>query len=234
MGNRAIIKGAGTNIGVYVHWNGGYDSVLAFTQYCKLKGYRSPESDPAYGTARLAQVIGNYFGGGLSVGIENMSGTTVMTPELVREFYLDNGVYEIKDWKIVKHWNPDVIKPEDECHEGYDLTEMLCAIDECQPKQEQLGTEFITADLVDPKTLYLYDEVFIQDFTEKVEKHTVIGFAPANTMMNGHDVSSLPFVDKWGAPDYENNINNYLTDKLVRKAKKGDKLEQNRMLLQHC
>lgn len=97
MGNRAIIKGVGTNIGVYVHWNGGYDSVLAFTQYCKLKGYRSLESNPAYGTARLAQTIGNYFGGGLSVGIENMSGTTVMTPELVREFYLDNGVYEIKD-----------------------------------------------------------------------------------------------------------------------------------------
>ena len=135
MGNRAIIKGVGTNIGVYVHWNGGYDSVLAFTQYCKLKGFRSPESDPAYGTARLAQTIGNYFGGGLSVGVENMSGTTVMTPELVREFYLDNGVYEIKDWKIVKHWNPDVIKPEDECHEGYDLTEMLCAIDECQPNR---------------------------------------------------------------------------------------------------
>lgn len=103
MGNRAIIKGVGTNIGVYVHWNGGYDSVLAFTQYCKLKGFRSPESDPAYGTARLAQVIGNYFGGGLSVGIENMSGTTVMTPELVQEFYLDNGVYEIENWEIVKH-----------------------------------------------------------------------------------------------------------------------------------
>ena len=32
MGNRAIIKGFGTNIGVYVHWNGGYDSVLAFTR----------------------------------------------------------------------------------------------------------------------------------------------------------------------------------------------------------
>ena len=58
MGNRAIIKGVGTNIGVYVHWNGGYDSVLAFTQYCKLKGYRSLESAPAYGTARLAQTFG--------------------------------------------------------------------------------------------------------------------------------------------------------------------------------
>ena len=37
MGNRALIKGKGSNLGVYVHWNGGYDSVLAFTHYCKLK-----------------------------------------------------------------------------------------------------------------------------------------------------------------------------------------------------
>lgn len=223
MGNRAIIKGVGTNIGVYVHWNGGYDSVLAFTQYCKLKGYRSPESDPAYGTARLAQVIGNFFGGSCSVGIENMSCTTVMTPELVQELLLDNGVYEIEKWEIVKHWNPDVISPENEFHEGYDITEMLFEIDECQPAKEQLGAEFITADLVDPKTLNLYDEVFIQDFTGKVEKHTVVGFASTSEVFrNGHDVSNLPFVDKWGAPDYENNINNYLTDKLVRKAKKGE------------
>ena len=222
MGNRALIKGVGTNIGVYVHWNGGYDSVLAFTQYCKLKGYRSPESDPAYGTARLAQVIGNFFGGSCSVGIENMSGMTVMTPELVREFYLDNGVYEIEKWEIVKHWDPNVIALENEFHEGYDLIETLCAIDECQPAKEQLGKEFITADLVDPKTLNLYDEVFVYDFTGMVEKCTVVGFAPANTMMNSHDVSNLPFIDKYGAPDYENNINNYLTDKLVRKAKKGE------------
>lgn len=223
MGNRAIIKGVGTNIGVYVHWNGGYDSVLAFTQYCKLKGYRSPESDPAYGTARLAQVIGNFFGGRCSVGIKNMSGTTVMTPELVREFYLSNGIYEIENWEIVKHWNPDVIALENESHEGYDLIEMLCEIDECQPLQEQLSKGFITANLVDPKTLNLYDEVFIQDFTGKVEKHTVVGFASAHEVFrNGHDVSNLPFVDKWGAPDYENNISNYLTEKLVRKVKGSD------------
>lgn len=56
MGNRAIIKGKNQALGVYVHWNGGYDSVNAFCTYCKLKGYRSPETD-SYGIARLAQVI---------------------------------------------------------------------------------------------------------------------------------------------------------------------------------
>ena len=196
MGNRAIIKGVGTNLGVYVHWNGGYDSIHAFTQYCKLKGYRSPESDPAYGTARLAQVIGNFFGGSCSVGIENMAGETILTPEIVKEYYLDNGIYEIENWEIVKHWDSDVVVPENEFHEGYDLTEMLCAIDECQPVKEQLGKEYITAELVDPKTLNLYDEVFVRDLTGKVEKHTVVGFASDNeTFRNGHVVSGLPFID---------------------------------------
>ena len=65
MGNRAIIKGKNQALGVYVHWNGGYDSVNVFCTYCKLKGYRSPETD-SYGIARLAQVIGNFFGGNVS------------------------------------------------------------------------------------------------------------------------------------------------------------------------
>ena len=59
MGNRAIIKGHGNSLGIYLHWNGGRDSVEAFLAYCKLKGYRS---DDSYSWARLAQVIGNYFG----------------------------------------------------------------------------------------------------------------------------------------------------------------------------
>lgn len=63
----------------------------------------------------------------------------------------------------------------------------------------------------------------MQDFTGNVEKHTVVGIAPDNvTPRNGHDVSGLPFIDKYGAPNYQDNINNYLTDKLVRKAKKGE------------
>ena len=47
MGNSALImtkdgfeKGG---IGLYLHWNGGRDSVESFLNYCKLKGYRPPE-----------------------------------------------------------------------------------------------------------------------------------------------------------------------------------------------
>lgn len=37
MGNRAIVKPEGKDIGVYLHWNGGIDSVTAFLKYCELK-----------------------------------------------------------------------------------------------------------------------------------------------------------------------------------------------------
>ena len=48
MGNRAVIttRKAGVNpansdaTGVYLHWNGGRDSVEAFLAYCKLKQFR--------------------------------------------------------------------------------------------------------------------------------------------------------------------------------------------------
>lgn len=97
MGNRAIIKGKGQDLGVYVHWNGGIDSVTAFLEYCKLKRYRSPEVD-TYGVARLCQVIGNFFGGSGSVGVEKINKN--ISPEYVSELWLDNGIYEVENWKI--------------------------------------------------------------------------------------------------------------------------------------
>lgn len=60
MGNRAVItteenfeKNSG--LGVYLHWNGGRDSVQGFLEYCRLRSFRRPESDD-YGWARLCQV----------------------------------------------------------------------------------------------------------------------------------------------------------------------------------
>ena len=67
MGNRAIITTKKRDLGVYLHWNGGRDSVGAFLEYCELRGFRAPDSD-TYGWARLCQVICNYMGAeGLSV-----------------------------------------------------------------------------------------------------------------------------------------------------------------------
>jgi hypothetical protein len=98
MGNRAVITTEAKDLGVYLHWNGGRDSVEAFLLYCKLKGYRCPENDN-YGWARLCQVIGNFFGDGLSVGIDKYDRLDTDNG--------DNGTYIIKDWQIVgKEFEP--------------------------------------------------------------------------------------------------------------------------------
>ena len=133
MGNRAVITTGKnpTDIGVYLHWNGGRDSVEAFLAYCDLKGYRSPDTD-CYGWARLCQVIGNYFGGTNSLGIDVRSKLDCNN--------WDNGVYIIKDWEIVDrqfHSGPE--------QSSYDLAEMMVDINNSMPKEEQLEEEKIRA-----------------------------------------------------------------------------------------
>lgn len=137
MGNRAVITtdrmslnvATSNDIGVYLHWNGGRDSVEAFLAYCKLKGYRPPERDN-YGWARLCQVIGNFFGGETSIGIDKCC-------NLDCDNY-DNGVYIIENWEIVDRKFFDGYE-----QDSYDLLTMMLDIDGCQPKGEQLGGEAI-------------------------------------------------------------------------------------------
>jgi len=137
MGNRAVITTDRTSLhvansndlGVYLHWNGGRDSVEAFLAYCKLKGYRPPERDN-YGWARLCQVIGNFFGGGTSIGIDKCNNLDCEN--------WDNGVYIIAGWEIVGRQYHD--GPE---QSGYDLFEMMVEIDNAQPEAERVGAEEI-------------------------------------------------------------------------------------------
>lgn len=129
MGNRAVITTRNKDLGVYLHWNGGRDSVEAFLKYCELKGYRPPERD-CYGWARLCQVIGNYFGGELSIGIDKY--------EKLDRDNGDNGVYIIENWKIVDR--EFIYWPEQ--HE-YDLISMLRDINNHQPEREKLEDSVI-------------------------------------------------------------------------------------------
>lgn len=124
MGNRAVITTEARDIGVYLHWNGGRNSIEAFLLYCKLKGYRAPENDN-YGWARLCQVIGNFFGGEYSVGIDRYDRLDTDNG--------DNGTYIIKDWQIVgKEFEPlDELDIEQ-------VKNMLEAINGSMPVSEQL------------------------------------------------------------------------------------------------
>lgn len=134
MGNRAVITTQDKQLGVYLHWNGGRDSVEAFLLYCKLKGYRAPEND-CYGWARLCQVIGNFFGGKLCLGIDRYDRLDTDNG--------DNGVYIIKDWEIIGR----------EYYEGVeqnsrDLLDMLIAINGSQPKSEQFSEDVLLKEAV--------------------------------------------------------------------------------------
>ena len=110
MGNRAVIAFQDENrkivqpdsLGIYLHWNGGPDSVTAFLDAAKELGIRREDE---HGAARLCQIIGNWFGGTLSIGIG-----------LCRTLDTDNGdngtyVVDLKNhgWDIQKQFD------------GYDL-----------------------------------------------------------------------------------------------------------------
>ena len=129
MGHRAVITTRSKDTGVYLHWNGGRDSVEAFLKYCKLKGYRPPELDRS-GWARLCRVIGNFFGGELSRGIDKY--------DKLDKDNGDNGVYVIENWNIVDRLF--ISWPEQ--HE-YDLIGMLKSINNAQPEKERLSEEVI-------------------------------------------------------------------------------------------
>lgn len=125
MGNRAVIT-TNKNLndtGIYLHWNGGRDSVEAFLAYCDLKHYRKPEND-SYGYAMLINVITNYFGDGLSCDVGNCQHLDTDNG--------DNGVYIIKDWRIV-----DRLYAYGEDY-GYDFKDMINDIDSYQPKHMRL------------------------------------------------------------------------------------------------
>ena len=88
MGNRAVITTEGGGLGIYLHWNGGLTSVVAFLDSAKKLGIRNPQ-DSGYFFARMCQLIGNFFGGNSSVGIARLEDLDCDNG--------DNGMYVIDD-----------------------------------------------------------------------------------------------------------------------------------------
>lgn len=129
MGNRAVIttKGIGNKrVGIYLHWNGGRDSVNAFLCYCKIRGFRGPVSD-CYGMARLTQIISNFFTGDLSIGVDTIDRLDCDN--------WDNGLYIIDDdWHICER---KYFKGSEQ--DKYDLLNMLQSINDAQPEVDRVS-----------------------------------------------------------------------------------------------
>ena len=89
MGNRAVLQFNNKHKdlpSIYLHWNGGRASVDAFLDVAIKLDFRYDN----YGVARLCQIIGNFFGGTNSLGVDKES----FDPS-------DNGIYVIEDFKII-------------------------------------------------------------------------------------------------------------------------------------
>src|ERR1039457_4504860 len=71
MGSRAVVtfdkKPTPDSLGIYLHWNGGPESVLAFLEAANKLDVRI--GDDSYGFARVVQIIANFFGGTTSIGV---------------------------------------------------------------------------------------------------------------------------------------------------------------------
>jgi hypothetical protein len=66
MGNRGVVIIQGQGVGMYVHHNGGHDTIKPLLDLAREYGIRGDD----YGIARLAQMMGNFLGGTLSMGID--------------------------------------------------------------------------------------------------------------------------------------------------------------------
>lgn len=127
MGNRAVITTVdgwkNNGIGIYLHWNGGKDSIEAFLKYCKLRGFRNGD----YGMARLTQIIANFFGGELSIGIDTIDHLDTDNGDN-GTYIIDTDAWEIIDRKFMNY------------HEQteYDIDEFLHDIDNKQPEEDRI------------------------------------------------------------------------------------------------
>lgn len=112
MGNRALITLKSLTkenkvIAVYVHWNGGIESVKAICEVCKARGFRTPAGNPEYALARFIGVWHEFFG----VTDSTSLGVMLMDWNNAKGYWSDNGVYTIgKDWEITEHY---LIKDDD-------------------------------------------------------------------------------------------------------------------------
>lgn len=215
MSNSAIIttengwNNKENHLGIYLRWNGGLGSVEGFLKYCELKGYTSPEVRDCDNWVYLIQVISNFFGDGQSLEVN--------TVEKLQNYGTCNGIYIIKDWKIIdrKYFEG----PEER---EYELLEFLETIDIRMPEHEKLGTDFLHAKEIPTSDLKLGDTVFVREFRPVYDKYTIIGFGETEDL-DGSNVKVIPYINRFCCEDidYENNVNNYITSETIRVHEKS-------------
>ncbi len=120
MGNRAnlVFNDKGDlSPAIYLHWEGGFGSVLGFINELRRRGHTRMD----YAPARLCCVIGEYMGrkDGLSLGL--LDGPNALTPQELKHLdHGDNGIYVVESIEEMRVFNyeganskPKLITPKD-------------------------------------------------------------------------------------------------------------------------
>lgn len=145
MGDRAVLATSPNldGTGLYLHWNGGRDKVEMLMDYCNMRGLESPEKNVR--TWEIVLEISRNFW-----NKEEFFGKIGSISKLDYDNH-DNGMYIIKDWKIVgrkyKHNKP-------ERYEN-DPLRILLDIDARQPSCNRIGED---------KIRKLYNDQFKKDW----------------------------------------------------------------------
>ena len=131
MGNRAVITIKDDYLNkedwpsIYLHWHGGLDTVQPMLDVAKEYEIRC---ESHYGTARLAQLFANFFGGTLSIGVGPYKNQDLDN--------YDNGVYIIdNNWEIVEREYNRL--PEQQHHDYNEMVESIKKINDPIFKEEK-------------------------------------------------------------------------------------------------
>lgn len=126
MGNRAVITEIGKLEGVYLHWNGGRDSVNAILYYCKHFLVK-PQA--------ISNELNDFEFVSRCIGLDPYKGEDYSKLDCDNG---DNGVYIIKDYEIVGRMYQPITEQTE-----YDLIEFCLGIDKEMPKSFQKGKDYI-------------------------------------------------------------------------------------------
>lgn len=204
MGNRALITGKNSTVGIYLHWNGGMDSVKPFLTYASFHTSAGLGQDTYdSGLSTLVTIVNNFFGLGSTASIDTVD------PEALEECSPgDNGVYVVdKNWDIIQRVDAPSME-----QDSYDFAEMLEAIDEAQPENIQLGKKFLESKVIPVEDVEVGMTVFKKGY-DGWEEHTVkcLGNPEKGEKVPGCYPDNTPYTGDY--PGW--NPNGYLLSKTV-------------------
>lgn len=213
MGNRALLVANEADIGLYLHWNGGRDSINAFLKYAEY-AQLPPINENNDWLPPFITVLKNFFGNdGHVVYLESIN------QDDLNNIHYDNGVYLLDGFEITERINPPHIE-----QDAHDLHDMLINIDKAQPPADQLGG-FLHGLETSVADLRVGDRVFLPHFSNfdgqlgRYRTHTVLGFADNdsnNPLAHRERFKGKPYVDMFDKQDNALNPNSYITTDTVR------------------